>query len=466
MYIGICIRPFLHLEPSSKFMNAALPRRVRLAMRWQSLAIPELELSLERVLRCGQTFRWKCINNVWTFALDDRIVLLKQSRSHLQFAHVLRHAHIRAETTAEFIHDYFNLPVDLSSLYEYWESQHVLHHRKPTKLLPFKAFQGIRILRQDPWETTVSFICSSNNNVKRILKMCENLCINFGKHVGEYEGIAHYSFPAPRDLMEPHVESKLRELGFGYRARYIHQTACMMASDENPQISHARLNDMRGEDYDTAHDFLLQLTGVGPKVADCICLMALDKHDIVPVDTHVYQIAIREYKYHGNASIKTMNKAIYSGIRAYFKTVFGPYAGWAQLVLFASDLADLINGQNVSSAIKTENSNSSESKGELASIKHESQISLKSDSLPIAIVSSTEVKREPIDDFDVKALENTGPLNIESENGKSDVKNVKSEDDGAEAVKSSNESQRSKRPPQDFLETELRRSVRTKIKVE
>lgn len=322
---------------------------------WKKLPIEEVELSLVKVLRCGQTFRWKNINNVWSFTTDDRIILLRQEANHLHYSHVMLDKPKHAEKeTFEFIKDYFNLPVNLSSLYEHWSIQHNTFKRS-TKDSPFSSFKGIRILRQDPWETLISFICSSNNNVKRISKMCDNLCVEFGDYINEYEGHKYYSFPGPSVLAKAGVEARLRDLGFGYRAKYIYQTACKFEDNEAfPDITLNNLNQLRDKDYETAHEFLLQMTGVGPKVADCICLMALDKHDIVPVDTHVYQIAIRDYNYKGKRDLKTMNKVVYASIRQYFKDVFGPYAGWAQSVLFASDLADLDNGINQIDEVKVE----------------------------------------------------------------------------------------------------------------
>lgn len=71
-------------------------------------------------------------------------------------------------------------------------------------------------------------------------------------------------------------------MGFGYRARYIHQTARMIVN-EHPV---GWLNELRNTEYKDAHEALLQLQGVGPKVADCVCLMSLDKTEAVPVDTH------------------------------------------------------------------------------------------------------------------------------------------------------------------------------------
>lgn len=308
---------------------------------WRSIPLPSKELSLARVLRCGQTFRWKNVNSVWSFTTKDRIVLLKQDEDHLHYAHMdVEGKSNKPDSTLMFVRDYFNLDVLLESLYKQWALVEA-SYRGTTK--SFAAFPGIRMLRQDPWETVVLFICSSNNNVKRISKMCDSLCLEFGEYIAEYEGVPYYSFPLPAVLAEPDVELRLRELGFGYRARYIQQTARYFTESEYPDITLDALAGLRDVSYDDAHEFLLQLSGVGPKVADCICLMALDKHDVVPVDTHVLQIAVRDYKYRGP---KTMNKNSYHLVRQHLQKLFGEYAGWAQLVMFAADLSDLNNGVN------------------------------------------------------------------------------------------------------------------------
>ena len=322
---------------------------------WKKIAISESEVSLHKVLRCGQTFRWKSINNVWSFAISDRIILLKQDESNIYYSHIMQKGRSGNDLeTLSFINDYFTLGINLGELYTHWKLKHQVYQSK-TKKSPFDLFTGIRILRQDPWECLVSFICSSNNNVKRISKMCDNLCIHFGEYINEYEGHKYYSFPTPESLSQSSVESKLRELGFGYRAKYIHQTACKFTDDSKyPDITLDQLNSMRNEKYIKAHEFLLQLTGVGPKVADCICLMSLDKHDVVPIDTHVYQIAVRDYKFKGKKDIKTLNKETYAAIRSFFKEIFGDYAGWAQSVLFAADLSDLNNGPNIIDQVKEE----------------------------------------------------------------------------------------------------------------
>ncbi|PSK39253.1 hypothetical protein C7M61_001857 [Candidozyma pseudohaemuli] len=316
---------------------------------WKQIPLPQIELSLARVLRCGQTFRWKNVNSIWSFTANDQIVLLKQDPELIHYACVLSDGQDSSnaiskayEKTHAFIHDYFNLDVKLEELYQQW-SEVELKYRAKSKADSFATFPGIRMLRQDPWETVILFICSSNNNVKRISKMCDALCQEFGNYINDFEDHAYYSFPLPEVLAGPEVEAKLRDLGFGYRAKYINQTAKMFVDPEVPEISMDILHEQRSKSYEDAHEFLLQLSGVGPKVADCICLMALDKHDVVPVDTHVLQIATRDYKYKGP---KTMNKVSYHQVRLHLQELFGKYAGWAQLVMFAADLSDLNNGIN------------------------------------------------------------------------------------------------------------------------
>lgn len=110
----------------------------------------------------------------------------------------------------------------------------------------------------------------------------ENLCISFGSKIGHLNDVAYYDFPVPSALTPVDVEGKLRALGFGYRAKYIHQTARMIVNDHPV----GWLRGLRDIEYRDAHEALLQLQGVGPKVADCVCLMSLDKAEAVPVDTH------------------------------------------------------------------------------------------------------------------------------------------------------------------------------------
>lgn len=323
---------------------------------WKLLAIPRSELCLSKVLRCGQAFRWKKINEVWTFTTHNKIILLKQDDQYLHFSWIGQKNKIfdnqmkkqYDEETRSFVQDYFNLHVKLEVLYEEWSTKDELFKRA-LSTSAFKSFLGIRILRQDPWETLISFICSSNNNVKRISKMCDAVSVSYGRYINDYGNIAHYSFPTPYALgKDEEAERKLRELGFGYRAKFIHLTAKKLISHKASDLSIESLYNLRMASYEDSLEFLMKLDGVGPKVADCVCLMALDKHEVVPVDTHIYRVAIRDYKYQGPKNLKgTLSKKHYEAVRSHLINIFGTYAGWAQSVLFAADLDDFSNGINV-----------------------------------------------------------------------------------------------------------------------
>ncbi|KAI9679886.1 MAG: 8-oxoguanine glycosylase ogg1 [Caeruleum heppii] len=89
--------------------------------------------------------------------------------------------------------------------------------------------------------------------------------------------------------------------------------------------------------YREAHEQLLELQGVGPKVADCVCLMGLGWGEAVPVDTHVWQIAQRDYKF-GRGKHKSLTKATYDAVGDHFRSLWGKEAGWAHSVLFTADL--------------------------------------------------------------------------------------------------------------------------------
>ena len=173
--------------------------------------------------------------------------------------------------------------------------------------------------------------------------------MHYGPFIGTISDEPIHDFPTPQDLSGPKVESHLRELGFGYRAKYIAQTARVIALEKpagwletlrNPESAMQTTQHVPGDKlptYREAHDELLSLTGVGPKVADCVCLMGLGWGESVPVDTHVWQIAQRDYKM-GKTKTKTFNKVMYDAVGDHFRKIWGSYAGWAHSVLFTADL--------------------------------------------------------------------------------------------------------------------------------
>jgi N-glycosylase/DNA lyase len=165
---------------------------------------------------------------------------------------------------------------------------------------------GIRILRQDPWETVCSFIISQNNNIPRIKKIVRALCERAGDRV---DGSEEFSFPSPSAVGELGVEG-LFDLKTGFRAKYIYDAASRVASGE---ISLDGIMDMASPE---GAEELCRIKGVGPKVAACALLFGFGKYDAFPVDVWIKK-AIEKY---------------FPG--EFDPSRLGPYAGVAQQYLF------------------------------------------------------------------------------------------------------------------------------------
>ncbi|XP_069499352.1 N-glycosylase/DNA lyase isoform X2 [Ambystoma mexicanum] len=228
----------------------------------------------------------------------------------------------------EILWDYFQLNINLVNLYKQWSAsdphfEQVAH-----------TFPGVRILRQDPTECLFSFICTSNNHISRITGMIERLCQAFGERLCQLDAVEYYTFPSLEALAADGAEGRLRDLGFGYRAKFITQSARAILEGPGADWLHS----LRSTPYEEAKAALCALPGVGPKVADCVCLMALDKPGAVPIDTHVWQIAKRDYLPELGAGSKSLTDRVYNEIGSFFETLWGPYAGWTHSVLFCADL--------------------------------------------------------------------------------------------------------------------------------
>lgn len=221
---------------------------------------------------------------------------------------------------------YFRLDVDLEQCYQQWNKCHVHFENSAGQ------FYAVRQLDQDPVENLVSFICSQNNNISRISGLVEKICTHYGDKICDYNGVTFYNFPDVGKLAPPPVEAHLRQLSFGYRAKYIQKSAEEILAKGDLEW----FRKLQQLDYKEAHRELLTLTGIGPKVADCICLMSLNHLQAIPVDTHVFQIA-RNYLPH-LAKCKTVTGKMYGEIGDKFREIYGSKAGWAQTVLFCADL--------------------------------------------------------------------------------------------------------------------------------
>ncbi|MBR2973757.1 MAG: DNA-3-methyladenine glycosylase 2 family protein [Clostridia bacterium] len=176
---------------------------------------------------------------------------------------------------------------------------------------------GIRILRQDTWETVVSFIISASNNIPRIKHIVEELCRLYGKKI-YMDGQEYYTFPSPQDLFGIE-EGDLAPIKSGFRAKYI-VDAVKKANDGSLDFAA-----LEKEDIVTARNMLLEVKGIGNKVADCILLFGCGRFDVFPVDTWIKKAMTALYPA-AVADAKTLAEA--------GEKLFGKYCGLAQQYLF------------------------------------------------------------------------------------------------------------------------------------
>ncbi|KAJ3129308.1 8-oxoguanine glycosylase ogg1 [Nowakowskiella sp. JEL0407] len=294
---------------------------------WKTLPLAQTQLNLQTTLFSGQAFRWYSLpsSNSYISVLQNTLLEIRHEQNLL---HYKTHCSDLSDTNVELlIRDYFRLDTDLVALYEVWSTSSGVFKKKATD------FPGIRSLRQDPVENLFTFICTQNNNISRITGMIEKLCEKYGKYIDTLDDKKYYAFPTIDSLCGDNIEQELRDLGFGYRAKYVAKTA-----KDLKEKGVDWLFSLRTQPYEDVKAELLKFHGIGPKVADCICLMSLDKLDVVPVDTHVRQIAIRDFNF-PNLKNKTISADMYAKIGALFKDIFGKYAGWAHSVLFVADLS-------------------------------------------------------------------------------------------------------------------------------
>ena len=259
---------------------------------------------LLRTLSCGQAFRWRVDGGVASGIVAGRQVRLEQQEGAIAVEGLAE------DTAVGLLAPYLSLDQPLRAIERTLSRDHVL-----ARILPHTS--GIAILRQDPWECLASFIISAFNNIPKIELTLTRLCTRFGEAV---PGAGH-AFPHPAALANA-PERALRECMLGYRAPYLRAAARLVES---------RAVDLRAPfelSYDAAKRMLLNLPGVGEKVADCVLLFAYGKGEAFPVDVWVKR-AVERWYFRGEARTERE-------IRAFARRRFGDLAGYAQQHLFYS----------------------------------------------------------------------------------------------------------------------------------
>lgn len=261
--------------------------------------IPVPTFDLDHTLRCGQVFRWRENKDGWIGIADNSLIKAKQEGDVLI---------VESDLAMEDVMNYFRLNDDLDDIYEHISKDEVMSKA-------IARYRGMRLVRQDPWECLISYICSINNRIPQIERMIQNLSKCFGEEICD----GFYSFPGTERLANAFPE-ELKKCKFGFRVEWTLDIAKKVCGDG------LQLEKLKNMDYQSAKRELLKVNGVGHKVADCVLLYSLDKLEAFPVDVHIRRVIRREYLKDERTSD--------TKIREWAERYFGKYAGYAQQYLF------------------------------------------------------------------------------------------------------------------------------------
>ena len=267
---------------------------------------------LRDIFECGQCFRWnKQEDGSYTGVFKNNVLNVKKNKDEIIFEGICEN------DIQQTVKNYF----DLNRNYEKIKEQLSKIDQNMKKSIEYG--NGIRILNQDLWETIISFIISANNNIPRIKGIIERLSEKYGDEI-KYKGNKYYTFPTPEQLKNVTVE-EYRKLGLGFRDIRLYETTKMILNKQ-VDIENMKNNPNTIE----VREELLKLSGVGPKVADCILLFSdLKRFEVFPIDVWVRRVM--NDLYIKNEDETKVNK---KQIEKIANEKFGDLAGLAQQYLF------------------------------------------------------------------------------------------------------------------------------------
>lgn len=267
---------------------------------------------LKDIFECGQCFRWNLQEDgSYTGVFSKNVLNVKKENEKIIIKGVCE------KNIKETVEEYFDLKRDYQPIKERLSK---IDKNMKTSI---EYGEGIRLLNQDLWETILSFIISANNNIPRIKGIIERLAKKYGSKI-RWQEKDYYTFPTVEQLKDVTTE-EYRELGLGFRDKRLYETTQVIA---NKQVN---LDNMQ-ENPNTleVREQLLTLSGVGPKVADCILLFStLKRLEVFPIDVWVRRVMNELYSKQPDES-----KVSKKEIEQIASEKFGDLAGLAQQYLF------------------------------------------------------------------------------------------------------------------------------------
>lgn len=284
------------------------------------LDMTKTPFNIDHTLSCGQTFRWQKRDNWWFGVIYGTVVKIKQTKKDLEFISS------STKVDADFLRSYLRLDDDLLNVYsKIAKDKHMVE--------AIERFRGLRLVRQEPWECLISFICATYKNVPAIKQMIFNICRELGDPI-EFEGETFYTFPNSRVLAKANPK-QLRRCKLGFRTERVLETSKLINKGK------CDLESLRTKPYEVAKKELMRLPGVGHKVADCVLLFSLDKLEAFPVDVWMKRIILRYYDSHFERkfvdkveSESSLTSREYQIVYDFGRRYFGDYVGYAQEYLY------------------------------------------------------------------------------------------------------------------------------------
>lgn len=278
------------------------------------------DLDLAKTYGSGQVFSWEEADGAYVVPIGSSLYLLRQIGDHIAGAELLTEAGLltgergpdeaaSARLDAEFA-SYFDLGRNYAEIYDEIALKH------PELAAAAERARGIRLLKQDEDEMLLTFILSQNNHIPRIKRSMAVLKERYGPELGSYEGRLFYGLP-DYERLSTMTEADFVELGAGYRAPYLVSAIGFM-----PELKATLSREDRSTEL--IMNKLLEIHGVGPKVAACIALFGYGCWDVFPIDTWVKK-ALRHYYGVGAEKGSFIREKI---------AEFGPYSSLVQQLMF------------------------------------------------------------------------------------------------------------------------------------
>lgn len=274
-----------------------------------------MDFDIEQTLECGQCFHFEKIDEKeYIVAAKGYMLHIKQENNQVTFFDTDKN------TYNNVWKEYFDLGRDYAKIKNYIIESEKKNYGKNTWLLEaLNEKGGVRILNQEPFETLISFIISQNKQIPHIKQIVKTISCKYGDKLGEYNGEEFFSFPSC-ECLENVSESELRLCKTGFRAPYI-KDACDKCS-----MGTVNLEKIKNKSHKEAVEELMQIKGVGSKVANCVSLFALGNRDAFPIDVWVKRL-MEELYFNGEDTSK-------EDIAKFASDIFGEYGGYAQQYMF------------------------------------------------------------------------------------------------------------------------------------